>query len=252
MPLPSQELDAQTAWARRVVIEEYGTLSPFHDTADFGATRPLPVSFQRATAISHRVSYSDIRSTDFGALFVQAARCLHAIYVAQSIGRDLSDADQRELEIADTLSPLAASSGRQGYGLSAPARRVVEKWAMDAASEFLRASGYMVRDTSASHPFDIEATKDGRAIKVEVKGTTSDRADAVLMTANEVALHRAEQGETALIIVSSIRLDGKHPTYSCSGGDVECLLGWDIDEWLQEPIAFRVTRPRAAENTSAS
>ncbi|TIO30409.1 DUF3578 domain-containing protein, partial [Mesorhizobium sp.] len=106
VPLPDHELDAQTDWARRVVIEEFGTLVPFDDPADFGATRRLPVSFQRATAISHRVAYSDIRATDFGELFDQAAQRLRPIYAAQAIGRDLTDADQRELEIAATLNPV--------------------------------------------------------------------------------------------------------------------------------------------------
>lgn len=179
---------------------------PFDDLADFGARRPLPISFQRATAISHRIAYSDIRSTDFGELLDQAAQRLRPIYAAQAIGRDLTDAAQRELEIAAALNPLGRPAGRQGYGLSAPARRAVEKRAMDVASQFLRDNGYAVRDTSATSPFDFEARLSGAHIKVEVKGTTSDRADGILMTANEVALHRNEKGNTALIIVSSIRL----------------------------------------------
>jgi hypothetical protein len=243
VPLPDNELDAQTDWARRVVIEEFGTLVPFDHPADFGARRPLPISFQRATAISHRVAYSDIRATDFGELFDQAALRLRPIYAAQATGRDLTDADQRELEIATALNPLIRPSGRQGYGLSAPARRAVEKRAMEVASQFLHSNGYAVRDTSGSSPFDFEATLSGVRIKVEVKGTTSDRADGILLTANEVELHRTEKGNTALIIVSSIRLSEKNGDYSGSGGTVEWLLGWDIDEWLHEPTAFRVTRP---------
>lgn len=252
VPLPDHELDAQTDWARRVVIEEFGTLVPFDHLADFGAKRALPISFQRATAMSHRVAYSDIRVTDFGELFDQAARRLRPIYAAQAIGRDLTDADQRELEIASALHPLNRTSGRQGYGLPAPARRAVEKRAMDVASQFLRSNGYGVRDTSASSPFDFEATLSTTRIKVEVKGTTSDRADGILMTANEVKLHRTEKGKTALIIVSSIRLSEKDGDYSGSGGTVEWLLGWDIDEWLHEPTAFRMTRPAMTKNLPAS
>jgi hypothetical protein len=114
---------------------------------------------------------------------------------------------------------------------------------MDVASQFLRDNGYAVRDMSATSPFDFAAKLSGTHIKVEVKGTTSDRTDGILMTANEVALHRSEKGSTALIIVSSIRLSEHNGAYSGSGGNVEWLLGWDIDEWLHEPTAFRVTRP---------
>ncbi|MFI0848419.1 protein NO VEIN domain-containing protein [Mesorhizobium sp. IMUNJ 23232] len=217
---------------------------PFEDTPEFGARRPLPLSFQRATAISHRVAYPDIRATDFGELFDQAARRLQPIYAAQAIGRDLTDADQRELEISSALNPLNRPAGRQGYGLSAPARKAVEQRAMDVASEFLRANGYAVRDTSSSSPFDFEAMLGGTRIKVEVKGTTSDHGDGILMTANEVELHRREKGNTALIIVSSIRLADRNGVYSGSGGKVEWQLGWDIDEWFHEPTAFRITRHR--------
>jgi hypothetical protein len=70
VPLPDRELDEQTAWARRVILDEFGTLTPFDDAADFGARRPLPISFQRATAISHRVDYGDIRSTNFEELYM--------------------------------------------------------------------------------------------------------------------------------------------------------------------------------------
>lgn len=180
----------------------------------------------------------------FGRLFEEAAQRLRPIYAAQTTGRNLTDADQRELEIEAALNPLNRT-GRQGYGLSAPARRAVERRAMDVASQFLRDNGYAVRDTSATSPFDFEATLKGTQIKVEVKGTTSDRADGILMTANEVALHRHEKGNTALIIVASIRLSEQNGAYSGSGGSVEWLLGWDIDEWLHEPTAFRVTRPTA-------
>nr|WP_281409030.1 DUF3578 domain-containing protein [Mesorhizobium sp. WSM4303] len=249
VPVPDHELDEQTDWARRVVVEEFGTIAPFDDLADFGARRRLPISFQRATAISHRVPYSDIRNTDFSKLFEQAAQRLRSIYDAQSIGRDLTDADQRELEIAAVLNPLDQVGSRQGYGLSAPARAAVEKRAMDIAAEFLRSAGYAIHDTSASSSFDYEATRSRKRIKVEVKGTTSDRADGILMTANEVELHRQEKGNTALLIVSSVRLSERHGAYLASGGKVEWLLGWDIDEWLQEPTAYRVTRPQTGQPT---
>lgn len=113
---------------------------------------------------------------------------------------------------------------------------------MEVAAQFLRDIGYAVRDTSATRPFDFEATLNGAMTKVEVKGTTSDRVDGILMTSNEVALHRNEKGSTALVIVSSIRLVELAGAYSCSGGSVEWLPGWDIDKWSREPTAFRVTR----------
>ena len=43
--LPDDQLDSQTEWARNVVMEALGTLEPFTDSADSGATRELPRSF---------------------------------------------------------------------------------------------------------------------------------------------------------------------------------------------------------------
>ena len=214
VPLPDSELDAQTSWARRVVIEEFGTVAPFDDQPDFGARRPLPISFQRATAISKRISFGDIPFADFNGLYVLAAERLRSIYAAQVAGRDLSDADLSELEIAATLKPRKTAGYRQGYGLPAAARRAVELRAMAVAEAWLSANGYGVRDLSSFQPFDFVASKSGKEIKVEVKGTTSDRVDAILMTRNEVELHRRELGRTALVIVSSIRLS-KEDTPLC-------------------------------------
>jgi hypothetical protein len=242
VPLPDSELDAQTAWARGVVTERQGTLAPFTDVPDFGARRPLPVSFQRATAMSKRVAYEDIDGTNFEQLFDRAADRLRLIYDAQSTGRDLTQADQAEAEIVAAIDPIRTKGLRQGYGLPAAARRAVEMRAMEVAEQWLRSDGYSVKDCSLSQPFDFEAVRGADALKVEVKGTTSDRTDAILMTSNEVELHRAQKGLTALIIVARIRLVETDGKYSAEGGEAEVLLGWDIADWELEPTAYRVTR----------
>ncbi|MGB4488832.1 MAG: DUF3883 domain-containing protein [Pseudomonas veronii] len=113
---------------------------------------------------------------------------------------------------------------------------------MALAIQYLDAKGFESRDTSATDSFDILAKKAGEEFMLEVKGTTSDLCDSVLMTKNEVNLHRKYKGSTGLLIVSKIRLsrDGGEP--KATGGEVEALLYWDIDEWISEPIAFQVSR----------
>jgi len=242
VPLPDKELDAQTNWARGVILEKLGTIEPFTDAPNFGAKRKLPISFQRATAIAKRIAVSDIGTADIEGILQQAADRLRVIYEAQSIGRDLSQADQAELEIAAVLEPRRKSTFRQGYGLPAAARRAVEMQAMLVAEQWLRDNGYSVKDCSTNRPFDYEALNGSGLLKVEVKGTTSDRADAILMTKNEVDLHKSEKGATALIIVSKIRLSDDGGKFVADGGLVESLLNWDIDHWDIEPTAFRLTR----------
>jgi hypothetical protein len=242
VPLPDKELDAQTGWARQVIYERFGTVAPFEDEPDFGARRPLPLSFQRATSISKRIAFEDIQETDFEELFSMAADRLRAIYEAQATGRDLSEADISELEISAVLSPAKAAGYRQGYGLSAAARRAVERRAMAVAGDWLKAEGYEVRDVSALSSFDLEARKGDELLKVEVKGTTSDRVDAILMTRNEVELHQRERGRTALLIVSSVRLSLEGDHHATAGGVVEPLMAWNIEEWDREPTAYRLVR----------
>src|SRR6056297_479999 len=113
--LPKGEIERLTAWARSVVEERLGTLDPFSDPHDFGATRPLPKQFERATAMSKRVAYDDLAKTDLEELLVLAADRLRLIYEAQSTGRDLPPADLEEAEIEAVLRPLRPVSRRQGY-----------------------------------------------------------------------------------------------------------------------------------------
>lgn len=78
-----------------------------------------------------------------------------------------------------------------------------------------------------------------------MKGTTSDVCDSVLMTKNEVNLHRMEKGKTGLLIVYGIRLKRGLPAPQASGGTVEAMIGWDIDTWRAQPVAFQLYRQRA-------
>jgi len=62
------------------------------------------------------------------------------------------------------------------------------------------------------------------------------------MTANEVALHTDEKGNTALGIVSNISFDSRGANPKCSGGDIEFMLPWDISEWDLVPTSYSVVR----------
>ena len=96
-------------------------------------------------------------------------------------------------------------------------------------------------DTSARESFDFLAEKNGKEIKVEVKGTTSFKPNSVLMTRREVDLHKNERGQTALAIVSEISLKkGQNPI--ASFGKIDVFIGWDIDDWELEPTAYKVSK----------
>lgn len=240
--LPPKALAQRVQWARRIVDEERGSLEPFTDGNDFGAHLRLPKSFQDASALVKKISYDDIDDEVVTETLVTAAEMLCAIYSAQRQGRELSPADQTELAILSITRPTSTVAKSQGFGLTAKERKVVELRAMDLAKAWLTNQGYRSKDTSSNKPYDFEAEKAGERLFVEVKGTTSDKADAVVMTHGEVALHRREKGNSALLIVTGIRLNRDPNSPSADGGKLEALVGWDIDQWLLEPTAFRVSR----------
>jgi len=242
VPLPLEQLDKRCEWARQIVLESRTNLEPFTDTNDFGARARLPKSFERASAIVKKIAYDDIEDDVVERHLIEAAGMLRVIYVAQSQGRELSPADQSELSIQDITRPASKASKGQGYGLTAAERVAVELRAMDIAESWLRSEGYKPKNTAAKKPYDFEATKNDQILYVEVKGTTSDKADAIGMTHGEVALHQHEKGHTALMLVTGIRLDREQTPPRASGGILETLIGWDIDEWLIKPTAFRVSR----------
>ena len=240
--LPPDQIDNRCDWARNIVREDRGSLEPFTDPTNFGARAKLPKSFERASALVKKIAYADIEDDVMERHLIEAAEMLRAIYAAQHQGRELSPADQTELDILDITRPTSNVRSGQGFGLNAQERKAVEMRAMDIAEDWLRLHGYKTNNTAATKPYDFEAKKSDEILYVEVKGTTSDTADAIVMTHGEVALHRREKGRTALMIVTSIRLkkDDKQP--EASGGTLEALIGWDIDEWLLKPTAFRVSR----------
>lgn len=241
-PVSDEELKSRTSWARSVVQDKWKTLSPFEDEIALGAKAALPRTFEKATAFAKRIPVEELETADLDGLLFSAAERLNEIYLAQREQRDVSAGDQDTASVIAIAKPLKAKSGRQGFGLSAKERQAVDRQAMQQAILHLEELGYHCKDTSATASFDVLASKANEELMIEVKGTTSDLCNSVLMTRNEVDLHRAHKGQTGLLIVSRIKLtrDGDAPT--ASGGEVEALLYWDIDEWVTEPMAFQVSR----------
>jgi hypothetical protein len=237
------ELKRRTDWARAVVTEAFGTTAPFGDVIRLGARAPLPRTFEKATALARRVPVNELDESSIRDMIIGATARLRCLYEAQRIGRDRSPAEKVEIELENLSRP-----GRrgQGFGLTGPERKVVEDRAMKLAREWFEEREYVVENTSLTFPFDYRVQKDGRALKVEVKGTTSDFCDAIIMTHNEVKLHREEAGSTALIIVSGIRLERGADGPVAQGGELHADIGWDIGTWDLAPVAYRVSKPTAS------
>ena len=162
-------------------------------------------------------------------------------------GHSASSTDLQSPELADDVdllvNPQKTKTDGQGYSASSADRKAVEICAMNMAEEWLRRKGFTrISDCSAHNSYDFLAFKDSKGWKVEVKGTTRHSARAILMTSNEVELHRRERGSTVLVIVHGIHLDREGPMPRATGGTIWAEVGWDVDKWIQTPTAFRVSR----------
>lgn len=241
-PVSDSELKSKTDWARTVINAKWGSIDPFENNMVLGAKAPLTKTFEKATAIAKFLTPKSSTEPELDAILGVACRGLNEIYIAQLEQRDITPAEQDALQIKEITKPLYRTGYGQGFGLSALDRKAIELHAMKMAVSYLQAQGFVCTDTSANQPFDLLAKKGEQKIKVEVKGTTSDICKSIMMTKNEVTLHRQEVGNTALIIVSSIRLNRSSTPPQTSGGQLEALLSWNIDAWTLEPMAYRVSR----------
>jgi hypothetical protein len=238
------ELRKKTAWARDVIEKGNGPSSRFKDKITLGARAALPKSFEDATALAELHYINQFDEQAFLDSINDALSCLRIIYDSTTQLSDLPNSEISESEIEGIINPnRVTSGGRQGFGLNAKEKKQVELRAMNLTEEHLKNLGYSISDTSKNNPYDFLAQKNGEAIKVEVKGTTSSNVDSVTMTHNEVNLHIQEKGKTALAIVSGIKLTNRGENPTCEGGTLEFINGWDIEKWIQKPITYQVFRP---------
>ena len=237
--LKPEKLAEKTMMAKKAVVDIHGDVRLYEDQIDLGAKANLPRTFEQATALARFIPASDLNDHNLEEVLSQLATYLKTVYDAQSLGFDMSQADQAIEDIERVLSPRRKRTVSQGYGLNAAEKRAVELRAMDLVKAWLHDHGYATKDTSKNKPYDFLAEKDNKELFVEVKGTTSSNPSAVLMTANEVDLHQTRKGETALAIVSSIKLI-RDAEPKASGGIVDMMIGWDIDQWSLTPTAYKV------------
>lgn len=118
-------------------------------------------------------------------------------------------------------------------------RKQIELYAMRLAADYYSREGWKVSDTSAHKPYDLLCRRDGRELRVEVKGTQS-AGEAIMVTAGEVK--SAREAATALFIVYGVTIESREPLH-LSGGSVRLIPKWYPQDDNLTPTAFtyRVT-----------
>lgn len=92
---------------------------------------------------------------------------------------------------------------RQGWQLDPARRKKVEDAAQDRLMDHYRHQGWTVRDVRHGNPYDAVATRDGRTLWLEAKGTET-AGKAVIVSRGEVGWARDHPGDCVMGILSDI------------------------------------------------
>lgn len=242
-----EEVGQLMSWAHGHVGSEFAGDAAVRRGIDLGG-HSLEQAYERTTVFSK--FYPAGRIPDDATLeadLIRFCEPLRKLYRAQVLGLTPGST---HLDVADLLdevgkitAPLRGRKG-QGRGLSGPARKLVELHAMELARHWLRDEGFTFKDVSSSDSCDFRASRSGQEWVVEVKGTTGGPG-AILLTRNEVELHRRCHPRNALLIVHGIELD--QVAMKVGGGVLTALSPWLLDDERLEPICFEY-RLGAVEN----
>jgi hypothetical protein len=235
------EVYAQLNWARALLGDAIAANERLLPTIELGSKGPLPQAYEKSALAGFwypkdALPFDAVIEADCIAM----AALLAILYNAGDLGWQPS-APAPDVVAAIKAAAVISGGGRpsgQGFGLSHKERQTVEKHAMQTAAAYLRAQGFRVEDVSAKQSFDFLAKREDETLFVEVKGTTGPPG-SVLLTANEVELHRTRYPNNALIIVHSIQLDrsGDHPR--ASGGALKQVSPWRIEDDRLRALAYQ-------------
>lgn len=168
---------------------------------------------------------------------------LSKIYLLEETDATIPGSESPEHQ--DAVSAIAQAAGRDLTGprrqgrsrLPQAHKKVIEEHAVEVAMKLLAKKGFTnVKDVGKDHSFDIKATLDGIDFYIEVKGTIS-LGEKVVLTKNEVLLHRQEHPNNALIVVSQIDLDRSEPP-SAKGGKILFISPWQIKDADLEALGY--------------
>lgn len=160
---------------------------------------------------------------------------LSKIYLLQETDATIPGSESPEHQ--DAVAAITQAAGRDLTGprrqgrsrLPQEHKKVIEDHAVKVAMMLLEKKGFTnIKDVGKNHSYDIAAKLDGIDFYIEVKGTIS-LGEKVVLTKNEVLLHRQEYPNNALIVVSQIDLD-RSETPSANGGNAVFISPWQIKD----------------------
>ncbi|WP_352591878.1 DUF3578 domain-containing protein [Mesorhizobium sp. M0028] len=234
--------DAEVAelmgWAASVLGSEFAADPDIRLGIDLG-TFDLARGYERTTVASK--FYPNARLPADDVLFADAMRFmgpLAKLYEAQEAGIAPGSISAEMLGLYDDLEKLASpvKDRPKGQGrMSAAMRKLVELHAMTIAERWLKAEGFEYKNVAATDSCDFRARRGAEDWVIEVKGTTGGLT-SVLLTRNELALHRTSHPRNALLVVHGIRLlEGET---SPKGGELVVFSPWLVEADRLSALTF--------------
>jgi hypothetical protein len=237
---PPSELRNHVDWAISALDLEQGALAPWRRMISLDARTDTGRGYEVGNVIAREYLLDGLPPIeDLIEDLRQAAEWLGELYRVVDIQWD--NGVPASPELVEARAGMDAIAGRKprrwGPRLSATERKEIELRAVAVATAHLERLGFDVVDVGAWESFDLLARRGTETLFVEVKGTTSSGASVVL-TRNEVALHREVFPSNALMVVSGICLANAGGEPVASGGVLRILWPWEVEDNRLTPVAF--------------
>jgi hypothetical protein len=249
-PRSAEEAAELMKWAREHIGPEAQALG-FVAGIDLGSAQDLSKAYETTTAFSKTYSADAIPDDAQLARDVeQAVGLLGQLYRAIEFGKapdseppELREAKAAVENVARPSERSPKSAGGQGFGLTHDERLLVEQHAMLQAEAWLVAAGFTnVRDVHMEMSCDFLADRDGVEHIIEVKGTTA-ALGKVLLTRNEVELHKMHHPTNVLLVVHDIELSDLRS--KSIGGSITAFESWNVEDHVLTALAYMCTlRPQ--------
>ena len=239
-PIRDRRKVVDSATAARFTLEQCGA------DITWGSTRPISLAMQ---TIRDRglVKSSDpvdrARNYEFGNILAKTYERNSMPSDAQ-LREDLLDFVSSLVVLYDSnekfaVGPAAGNGERRGLGrLSALERRAVERQAIEISTRYYEENGWAVKDVSAFRPYDLECSRNGQVLHVEVKGTTTSDLKQIELTRNEVD-HCQSYPYIELTLVVDVRLETNSAGLPIgAGGVLSRVIPWRVEDQRLAPLTY--------------
>jgi hypothetical protein len=241
-PRPEADLKQMAEWARDKIAGSAAVRPDLVSKISLNSRRSnLGPSYEAGTALAieyRRESLPSETQLLEDALFM--GRLLGEVYRAadtETVPGAMPPEVVELFEVSDKAAGKPSKSG-QGFRLSADERRAVERRAVELAVSHLKSLGWeKVSDVGATKSYDLECRKGSERLIVEVKGTTST-GDQIVVTRNEVAIHKSLYPANALIQVIGVHLEKSPDGPVASGGHLVMRQPWLLEDERLLPVSY--------------